>query len=124
MFSSQLIAQQSGAIIAGNVLDKSTSQTVEFATIQLLNLSDSAPIKSTVTDKKGKFILENIEPGSYLLRCSFIGFSNKDIPVNINKQSRLNLGKIEITPVASSMKEVTVTGKKSVFFGSFIFTHY
>lgn len=114
MFSSQLIAQQSGAIIAGNVLDKSTSQTVEFATIQLLNLSDSAPIKSTVTDKKGKFILENIEPGSYLLRCSFIGFSNKDIPVNINKQSRLNLGKIEITPVASSMKEVTVTGKKSV----------
>lgn len=114
MFSSQLIAQQAGTIIAGSVLDKSNSEVVEFATIQLLKLSDSTPIKSTVTDKKGKFILENIEPGSYLLRCSFIGFSNKDIPVNINKQSRLNLGKIEITSVASSLKEVTVTGKKSL----------
>ncbi|MBL0180803.1 MAG: TonB-dependent receptor [Chitinophagaceae bacterium] len=111
--SHQLFAQ-AGTIITGNVTDKSTSQAVEFATIQLLKIPDSSAAKSTVTDKKGKFILENIEPGNYLLRCSFIGFSNTDVPVIIGKQARLNLGKIEILSLTASMKEVTVTGKKAV----------
>lgn len=111
--SHQLFAQ-AGTIITGNVTDKSTSQAVEFATIQLLKMPDSSAAKSTVTDKKGKFILENIEPGNYLLRCSFIGFSNTDVPVIIGKQARLNLGKIEILSLTASMKEVTVTGKKAV----------
>ena len=113
-FSSQLIAQQSGTIITGNVLDKSTSQTVEFASIQLLKIPDSSAVKSTVTDKKGKFVLENIEPGNYLLRCSFIGYTNTDVPVIITKQPKINLGKIEIAALSVSMKEVTVTGKKSL----------
>ena len=112
--SAKLVAQQSGTIISGNVVSKSTPDAVEFATIQLLKISDSSIVKSTVTDKKGKFILENIESGNYLLRCSFIGFENTNVSVNINKQSRLNLGKIEIISVAASLKEVTVTGKKTL----------
>ena len=112
--SAQLVAQQSGAIVTGNVVGKITTEAVEFATIQLLRIPDSVAVKSTVTDKKGKFILENIEPGKYLLRCSFIGFTNSELPVNINKQARLNLGKIEIISIAASMKEVTVAGKKSM----------
>ncbi|MEO7263580.1 MAG: TonB-dependent receptor [Ferruginibacter sp.] len=113
-FGFQLHAQQVGTIITGNVIDSALAQTVEFATVQLLILPDSTVSRLTVTDKKGKFILENIEPGNYLLRFSFIGFANTQIPITINKQARLNLGKIEIVSITASMKEVTVTGKKSV----------
>ncbi len=114
LISVRLIAQQVGTIITGNVIDGSTSQTVEFATILLLSLPDSTFAKSAITDKEGKFIIENIEPGNYLLRCSFIGFANTNLTISINKQSRLNLGKIEIVAEAVTMKEVTVSGKKAV----------
>ncbi len=113
--SFHLFAQHTGSTITGNIIDKSTSQNVEFATVQLLKLTDSSLLKTTVTDKKGKFILENIEAGSYLLRCSFIGYNNSNLPITIINQPRINLANIEISSLTSNLKEVTVSGKKSVF---------
>ena len=112
--SFHLIAQHTGSIITGNIIDKSTLQNVEFATVQLLKITDSTLLKSTVTDKKGKFILENIEAGSYLLRCSFIGYNNNNLPITIINQPRINLANIEISSLTANLKEVTVSGKKSV----------
>ncbi len=48
---------------------------LEFANVQLLNASDSSVIKATVTDRKGKFSIENVNNGNYVLLCTFIGIA-------------------------------------------------
>ena len=107
LFGSTLIAQTTGAIISGTVADKSNNKAIEFATVQLLNTSDSV-FGSTVTDKKGKFKLSEIAAGQYILQCSFIGYEKSKQVVSVSGSQKLNVGVIEIFVDAQKMNEVIV----------------
>src|SRR5258706_2910042 len=95
-FSFQLFSQETGTSIIGSVTDKKSGGSIEFATVQLLNM-DSTVVISSITDKKGKFILSGVKPATYILRASFIGYerSAKRVIVQAD-QARLNVGAIEI----------------------------
>ena len=118
-FSSKFFAQTdpTGRLedhsIAGIVQDRSSRQSIEFATVQLLNARDSSIIKTTVTDRKGKFVLDKIANGNYVLRYSFIGYEKVIMPVTVN-QKRENVGTVEIVVLSKDMSEVTVTSRKSL----------
>ena len=115
LLSLNLHAQIKNSSVSGIVADRSTGQAIEFATIQLINPADSSIVKATVTDKKGRFILEHIAAGEYSLHCTFIGYerSIKTILIN-NDQHKLQLGTILIASFSATLKEVTVTSKKSL----------
>ena len=112
-FSTMLFSQSNGYAVTGTVLDKSSKQPVEFATLQLLDIADSTVIKTTVTDRKGKFVLDKITAGTYTLRCSFIGYEKTFLSVLVNQQKE-NVGAIEIGVVSKNMNEVVVTARKSL----------
>jgi len=99
--------------ITGIIQDKTTKLPIEFATIQLLQLPDSSIIKTTVTDKKGKFTIEDIELGNYIVSYTFIGYSQTMLPVTVD-QKKETLGQIELEVLSKSLSEVTVTGRKSL----------
>jgi len=61
--------------ISGTVKD-TTSETVAFANILLLQASDSTAVTGVSSDENGNFLLENIQPESYILKTSFIGFKD------------------------------------------------
>ena len=105
---------QNGSAIQGTVIDKSSRLPVEFATIQLLKAADSSVVNTTLTDKKGKFLLQHIPNGNYLLQKSFIGYIDKYTPVAIDKEQKINLGYLELLNTAKSLNEVVVTSQKSV----------
>lgn len=84
-----LQAQKDVTGVFGIVEFKATKQPVEFATVQLLNNTDSAVISSAYSDKKGKFSIQNVAPGTYLLRTSFIGYESSDMQVQIVDRSAL-----------------------------------
>ncbi len=110
----QLIYGQASTV-SGTVVDKTNSKTVEFATVQLLQLPDSALVKSMVTDQRGKFLFDNINDGKYLLRFSFISYAKAELPLQVNPgQSKVNVGVIEMTPVSGSLQQVVVISKKSL----------
>ena len=89
LISPKLIAQlvsteeTNNHVITGGVQDRSSKQPVEFATIQLLRTTDSVVIATTVSDRKGKFLLDKVAKGNYILRYSFIGYE-KVIKVGTN----------------------------------------
>ena len=56
-------------------------QPIPFANILLLNSSDPSLVKGSLTDEKGSFLLDNINPGSYILRFSGVGFQAWNSPV-------------------------------------------
>ena len=113
-FSSAIFAQSNGTIVSGVIIDKSTKQPIEFATVQLLKVEDSSISKSTISGKKGKFIFENIAGGNYILQCTFIGYSTTSRSININNQQKINSGNIEISSSTGNMNEVVVVAKKSL----------
>jgi len=105
--------QQNGHSIAGIVQDFATKKPIEFATVQLLSGIDSMIVQTTVTDHKGKFSIEQIVAGNYILRYSFIGYEVVLMPITIN-QKKENVGIVEIRAASKDLSEVTVTSRKSL----------
>jgi outer membrane receptor protein involved in Fe transport len=99
--------------VTGIIADKSSKQPIEFATVQLLHSGDSTVINTAVTDRNGKFVLDKIAAGNYILRFSFIGYEKVILPVVV-KQQKENVGIVEIGVLSKNMNEVTVTARKSL----------
>src|SRR5690242_16353955 len=86
-----VFAQANNSAITGSIQDKLSKQPIEFATVQLLRSADSSVIKTAITDKKGRFTLDNVADSKYVLRCSFIGYEIVLMPITVN-QRKENVG--------------------------------
>ncbi|GMU95870.1 TonB-dependent receptor domain-containing protein [Ignavibacterium album] len=102
--------------IKGKVIDAQTKQVIEYCNIVLFNLSDTSMVSGTITNKEGNFVLDNIRPGIYLLRASFIGYENRSIDsVRITPRTpEVDLGIIALDEKTIELTNVVVTGEKEV----------
>ena len=108
--------QQGVGVISGVLYDETTKERVEYGNVVLYRVKDSSMVTGTVTDTKGKFLLEKIAPGKYFLKASFIGYDEKAFPAfSITQQIvDVKVGDISIKPKASSIAGVTITAEKSL----------
>jgi len=109
-----VFSQNAGTSLVGVIVDKDSKTPVEFANIELLKPSDSSVITGMVTDAKGPFTIDQLKPGIYLLRYSFIGFEKTVMLVTVTGKPRMNLGTIEIILLSKPISNVTVTSTKSL----------
>jgi outer membrane receptor for ferrienterochelin and colicin len=101
--------------ITGSVLDSALAKGVEFASIALFNVENSAPIDGTSADENGKFSITKVAPGTYKLLISFIGFEDKAINnIQVVKGQDVNLGVINMSQSVKTLSELTITGEKSM----------
>ncbi|MRS62395.1 TonB-dependent receptor domain-containing protein [Larkinella terrae] len=101
--------------ISGLLMDSTSSQPVEYATIALIDTKTNKPIDGTTADGKGKFTLSKLAPGTYKLQYSFLGYSNKtSAPINIVKGSDINVGVVKLSQDVRTLGEVTVTGQAAL----------
>lgn len=105
--------------IKGCVIEKSSGNPLEFATVIVKNKRDSV-ITQSVTDKNGWFAFKGIATGEYHLTYSFIGFEKIDsVPVTIkNNHQKLDLGKLYISETGKMLGQVEVVGQRSTFVNS------
>ena len=99
--------------ISGTVLNKSTSEPLDFATVVLLEPETKTPLSiGAMTDENGKFVISNAPSGKYVIRFNMIGSipQERDILVTNNE---LNLGNIELAEDTKLLSEVVVSGRKS-----------
>ena len=59
--------------VSGRVTDQQ-AKPVGFANIILLTATDSVLVKATTTDEEGRYFLEQIHPGRYILKISGLDF--------------------------------------------------
>lgn len=118
LISISLFAQQSNfkgknipkVTISGKILETSTKQPLEYATLILTHVK-SKRVTGGVTNSKGLFSI-NIPKGLYDLKVEFIGFKTKVLPQKkIVKNT--NLGTIYLSEDAEALDEVEIIAEKS-----------
>jgi len=103
--------------ITGTIVDKESNVPIEFATVMLQSATDSAQIRGTTTDVKGRFSFDKVNYGKYKISYSFIGFEKQKTDViTLNEKNRnLNAGILGLSVSSQEIKDVEVTGKRSTF---------
>lgn len=99
------------ANIRGTVTDDNGEPLIE-ATVRLLAAKDSAFIKGTTTDNKGKFTLRDIKSGSYIIQTSYIGYDNATVNTKVG-ESNVNMAPVKMTESSVMLKETVITGVKT-----------
>ena len=104
--------------ITGKVVDKQSSESVEYASVTLLNPKDSSMVQGigAITAANGSFTL-NAPYGKYLLRVTFMGYAPyiHSTPVTLSAQhTHVAVGKIVIAPSAASLNTVVVSAERTM----------
>lgn len=93
-------------VINGQLTDQ-LNQPIIFATVILLQPADSSLITGTTSDLDGNFKIENIQPGKFIIKISYIGYDDVFLNKEVTNES-LSLGKLVLKEKATKLKEVTV----------------
>lgn len=102
--------------ITGHVIDKTSGLPIEFASVVLIRQPDSSGSLGSATDKKGKFSIDNVTPGKYVLQCSFIGFTKTQTEAFSIESGTVKfaLPVIELVDEGKKLSDVTITSHKSL----------
>ena len=99
--------------IKGKVSFEKDKSPVQFASVALLQLPDSATITGVITLTDGGYLLEKIKPGNYFIRVSFVGYRSTGKEVTVNEgQGEIAVDTIYLAEITATLNEVTVVGER------------
>ncbi|HEX3010052.1 MAG TPA: carboxypeptidase-like regulatory domain-containing protein, partial [Bacteroidales bacterium] len=98
--------------LSGKIIDSSTSQPVEYASIAIYRQKDSTLVNGVVTDAAGSFNMENLPYGRFYAVITFIGYQKKNVEaITITPDNKLaSLGTLKLEPASTALNEVVVMG--------------
>lgn len=114
LLSLSLFSQAKTGTLSGTIVEPSAGKPVEFASVELFQLTDSIPFQTTLTDKLGRFSFAKIPLARYIIKAGIVGHETKSVEVSLSNQKQ-QLDPIMITSLPIEMKEVTVTSAKTLF---------
>ena len=103
----------SQTIISGAVQD--ANGPLPYASVLLLQPSDSSLVKGNVTNEDGTFSIEKVTKGGYLLSASMVGYEDTYQTIEVPATGNLDVGIINISDNVAQLDAVTVTAKKPLF---------
>ncbi len=103
-------AQVSQGSISGTVIDGGDQKIIDAATISLYKAKDSSLVKISLADKKGNFLFEHIPFGKYYLLATSTGRLQKySSLIDVNNNSTINAGVLQLTTDVKTLTAVNVT---------------
>jgi Outer membrane protein beta-barrel family/CarboxypepD_reg-like domain len=112
VLSCSVLSSSGQAYIKGRITDR--QQNLPFVTVLLLG-SDSALVKTVVTDTMGEFIFMNMMPGYYVISSSMIGYS-KYLSQRISvEEKNIILPDIILEKSVTELNKVVVKAKKPLY---------
>jgi outer membrane receptor protein involved in Fe transport len=102
------------AHLYGKVLDATSKEPVEFASVALLWYDKDSAVAGCLVKSNGDFSLDNLAFGAFRLRISFIGYKTIEQKMFINMQNvDKDLGNLMLAPDAELLKDVVVSEDKA-----------
>lgn len=101
---------QSTQTVKGRVFDETAEETVIGAGVRILAAADSAFVKGATTGVDGRFKIDQIKKGNYIVHISFMGL--EPVYRNITVADReVNIGNVRLEQSTTRLAEVQVTGQ-------------
>ena len=99
--------------ITGSVSHEKDKTPVQFASVALLNLPDSAMVTGVITLTDGGYVLENVKPGNYFVKASFVGYRPRGKAVTVTGgEKEIVVDTIFLAEITTALSEVTVVGER------------
>lgn len=100
----------------GQVFDSLSRQPLEYVQLRVCKQSDSSIVTGIFTDEEGKFVLEQIPLGNYIIKVSQSGYREKILPnIQLTQAKPLRkLGNISLVSEATSIDEIEVRAEKQI----------
>jgi len=109
----QIVFSQS-LTITGSIVEKTSNEPLEGATVALYQKHDSSLVKGITSNSIGSFELTKVKPGNYFISVQFIGFSTYTISeLQLTENKNLGIINLELSDVF--LEAVSVTEEKSLF---------
>ena len=103
--SSRLTAQDITQTVRGVVTDSDTQRPLSGASVYIKDIS---PTIGTTTDDAGRFLLEGIPVGRYVLKVSSVGYETHTIPDLLVRSGKESVLAISLTQSVQNLDEVVV----------------
>ena len=105
------LSAQSKFTIKGSIIDKENNEALMGANVQVLSLPDSSLITGAMADDMGAFTLRDVKKAKYALKISFMGYSTRVMPLDLNerKSRQVDLGFLTLAPDSKMLQETVVT---------------
>lgn len=103
-------------VVKGKVIDSGTNQPIYYANITLYNPKDSTVVNGGITNESGIFNINNVRPGRFYVKVSFIGYKTHLIRTLVVTPAKptADLGTIGLISAAVKLNEVVVKGEKDM----------
>lgn len=106
------ITSAEAQIILKGVVKDEQNQSLPSATVRLKRLPDSSAYKNTQTDTVGRFSLKDLQPGSYQLTVTSVGYQSFDQQISAaNTDIEL---RIQLRPAVKDLKEIAIRSTVSL----------
>ncbi len=93
----------------GNVKEAVTGEALMQASVRVLSAKDSTLVKGAVTNQNGRFAIENLKAGKYIVEASYVGYNPQMRNITMTDKD-LRLNAFELTESTVMLKEATVVG--------------
>jgi iron complex outermembrane receptor protein len=102
--------------LTGRVIDATNNKPIPFATVYLKHLKDSTFFSGGLANDSGVFSIEQLKPGRYELKISFIGYKGYVDTITLKPPDlKMDLGIIKLLAEATDINEYTFSEDKPDF---------
>ncbi|PSL46439.1 outer membrane receptor protein involved in Fe transport [Chitinophaga niastensis] len=101
--------------VSGKVADITTGKPVEYASVVLLRQADSSMVTGAYTSPAGGFSLNNITPGIYILRITFMGYEKLEKAIRVVEGKNTLAGTLRLQPAGKVLNAVEIKAEKPSF---------
>lgn len=101
----EAIAKDNTQKIRGVILDKQSQSYIVGATILIINETNNLGARS---DEKGAFVIENVKPGRYELKISYLGYKELVVPNVIVTSGKETILEISLEENIKNLKGATI----------------
>ena len=98
---------ESQSVLKGTVIDENNEPLIG-ATVVLLEPVDSSMMSFAISDSDGRYELEDISSGSYVLQISFVSYATLMKEIEVSSERKQDLGESALDPISEVLQEVTV----------------
>jgi iron complex outermembrane receptor protein len=106
-----IFGQTTVSRIQGAIANESKAP-LSRSTVMLLQAKDSSLVKTTIADGAGEFFFENVKPGEYIIKVSYVGFRSLYSPVFNYKAITYNIGQLILYKMSKELAEARIMSER------------